>query len=294
MLFVCIYYVFLSNKSMEYVVLDLDLVYYVTHTLKRLPGGKDMDSFLGLLKKDIKLSRIWLLVWICGIIFCLMTGHIIASRTKEPLVIFGFFVAVAVLLLFLTPVFVFYHLHKEGKSQLWLYNPNGGFRLLSSKLAASLLYQFMIQLALTAYGIWIYHMLSVNNLLEHRADITSTVVLLNIYGLISSLYMSVTVIVFWTVYHSVRNWRGMRWAAMGLLATVWFFLDKYLISPLLESQKHFWPVTVYCNFEFHFQNVWSLELKPIHMSVLGFPIAIIITVLLLILASKLLDRKVEV
>lgn len=54
-----------------------------------------MNSFLGLLKKDIKLSRMWLLVWICGIIFLLGTGHIIASRTKEPLVIFGFFVAVA-------------------------------------------------------------------------------------------------------------------------------------------------------------------------------------------------------
>ncbi|MCY8368910.1 hypothetical protein MOD02_20570, partial [Bacillus spizizenii] len=39
----------------------------------------------------------WLLVWICGIIFLLGTGHIIASRTKEPLVIFGFFVAVAFL-----------------------------------------------------------------------------------------------------------------------------------------------------------------------------------------------------
>ncbi|MEC2227960.1 hypothetical protein P9H12_14935, partial [Bacillus spizizenii] len=145
-----------------------------------------------------------------------------------------------------------------------------------------------------AYGIWIYHMLSVNNLLEHQADITSTVVLLNIYGLISSLYMSVTVIVFWAVFHSLRNWRGMRWAAMVLLVAVWFFFDEYIISPLIESQKHFWPVTVYCNFEFHFHNVWRLELKPIHLSVLGFPIAIIITVLLLIMASKLLDRKVEV
>lgn len=73
-----------------------------------------MNSFLGLLKKDIKLSRMWLLVWICGIIFLLGTGHIIASRTKEPLVIFGFFVAVAFFLLFLSPVFVFYHLRKEG------------------------------------------------------------------------------------------------------------------------------------------------------------------------------------
>ncbi|WP_185184169.1 hypothetical protein [Bacillus subtilis] len=253
-----------------------------------------MNSFLGLLKKDIKLSRMWLLLWICGIIFLLGTGHIIASRTKEPLVIFGFFVAVAFFLLFLSPVFVFYHLRKEGKSQLWLYNPNGGLWLFSSKLAASLLYQFVIQLALTAYGIWMYHMLSVKNLLEHQVDITSTVALLNMYGLISSLDMSVTVIVFWTVFHSLRNWRGMRWAAMVLLVAVWLFFDEYIISPLVESQKHFWPVTVYCNFDFHFHNVWRLELKPIHLSVLGLPITLVITFLLLIMASKLLDRKVEV
>lgn len=207
---------------------------------------------------------------------------------------FWFFCCSCFFSTFLISCFLFYHLRKEGKSQLWLYNPNGGFWLFSSKLAASLLYQFVIQLALTAYGIWIYHMLSVNNLLEHQADITSTVVLLNIFGLISSLYMSVTVIVFWAVFHSLRNWRGMRWAAMVLLVAVWFFFDEYIISPLIESQKHFWPVTVYCNFEFHFHNVWRLELKPIHLSVLGFPIAIIITVLLLIMASKLLDRKVEV
>ncbi|MDO8224233.1 hypothetical protein BHT94_00205 [Bacillus licheniformis] len=253
-----------------------------------------MDSFLGLLKKDLKLSKIWLLAWICGIIFLLVTGHIIASHTKQPLVIFGFFVAVAFFLVFLSPVFVFYHLHKEGKSQLWLYNPNGGFLLLSSKLAASLLYQFLIQLALTAYGIWIYHMFSVKNLLEHHVDMTSTVVLLNVYGLISSLYMSVTIVVFWTVFHSLKNWRGMRWAVMGLLAAVWYFFDECIMSPLLESQKHFWPVTVYCNFDFNFHNVWRLELKPIHLSVLGFPIAIIITIILLLMASKLLDRKVEV
>lgn len=152
----------------------------------------------------------------------------------------------------------------------------------------------MIQLALTAYGIWMYHMLSVKNLLEHQVDITSTVALLNMYGLISSLDMSVTVIVFWTVFHSLRNWRRMRWAAMVLLVAVWLFFDEYIISPLVESQKHFWPVTVYCNFDFHFYNVWILELKPIHLSVLGFPITLVITFLLLIMASKLLDRKVEV
>lgn len=132
------------------------------------------------------------------------------------------------------------------------------------------------------------------NLLEHQVDITSTVALLNMYGLISSLDMSVTVIVFWTVFHSLRNWRGMRWAAMVLLVAVWLFFDEYIISPLVESQKHFWPVTVYCNFDFHFHNVWRLELKPIHLSVLGLPITLVITFLLLIMASKLLDRKVEV
>ncbi|QIW82139.1 hypothetical protein [Bacillus tequilensis] len=253
-----------------------------------------MDSFLGLVKKDIKLSRMWLLVLICGIIFLLGTGHMIAYRTKEPLVIFVFFVVIAFFLFFLSPVFVFYHLRKEGKSQLWLYNPNGGFLLFSSKLTASLLYQFLIQLALTAYGIGIYHMLSVKNLLEHHVDMTSTVVLLNVFGLISSLYMSVTIVVFWTVFHSLKNWRGTRWLAMGLLAAVWYFFDEYIISPLVVSQKHFWPVTVYCNLDFNYHDVWRLELKPIHLSVLGFPIAIVITILLLIMASKLLDRKVEV
>lgn len=86
----------------------------------------------------------------------------------------------------------------------------------------------------------------------------------------------------------------MRWAAMVLLVAVWLFFDEYIISPLVESQKHFWPVTVYCNFDFHFHNVWRLELKPIHLSVLGLPITLVITFLLLIMASKLLDRKVEV
>ncbi|MGF7533939.1 hypothetical protein AAGG74_09410 [Bacillus mexicanus] len=253
-----------------------------------------MTSFLGLLKKDIKLSRIWLLAWICGIVFILVTGHIMASRMNEPLIIFGFFAAVSFFLLFLSPVFVFYHLRKEGKSQLWLYNPNGGFLLFTSKVAAALICQLLIQLALTAYGIWIFHMLSVNHLLEHQTDLTSTVVLLNIYGIISSLYTSVTVIVLWTVFHSLRNWRGIRWGAMGLSVAVWYFFDEYIISPLMESQKHFWPVTVHCDFNFHFRDVWRLELKPIHLSLLGFPIVIVITVLLLIMASKLLDRKVEV
>ncbi len=49
-----------------------------------------MTSFLGLLKKDAKVSWIWLAVWLCGMICWAFAAHIIAARQKEPLVIFGF------------------------------------------------------------------------------------------------------------------------------------------------------------------------------------------------------------
>ncbi len=50
-----------------------------------------MTSFLGLLKKDAKVSWIWLAVWLCGMICWAFAAHVIAARQKEPLVIFGFF-----------------------------------------------------------------------------------------------------------------------------------------------------------------------------------------------------------
>lgn len=74
-----------------------------------------MTSFLGLLKKDAKVSWIWLAVWLCGMICWALAAHVIAARQKEPLVIFGFFAAMGFFQFLVAPLFMYYHLHKEGK-----------------------------------------------------------------------------------------------------------------------------------------------------------------------------------
>ncbi|MBT2575523.1 hypothetical protein J7E26_16500 [Bacillus sp. ISL-51] len=255
-----------------------------------------MNSFLGLLKKDARLSWPGLAVWLCGLVCCGLIAHVIAAREKAPLIIFGFFAAMGVFQFLLSPLLMYYHLHKEGKNQLWLYNPNGGFYLLASKLTASLLYQLISQVVLTGYGIWMYRMLSEKGLLEHQIPLAGTISVINVYMLISSAYLCVVVAVFWTVFHSLKYFPVLRWVICIVIAAVWTFVDDKIITPLTETGSRLWPVKVYSDFEFHFakQIGWTVELKAVHLSLLEILVVIILTVLYLLLASILLHRKVEV
>ncbi|WP_045507470.1 hypothetical protein P5487_004585 [Bacillus amyloliquefaciens] len=255
-----------------------------------------MTSFLGLLKKDAKVSWVWLAVWLCVMICWALTAHIIAARQKEPLVIFGFFAAMGFFQFLVAPLFMYYHLHKEGKNQLWLYNPNGGFYLLASKLTASLLYQFIGQLALTGYGIWMYRMLSAKGALEQPIPLAGTMTGLNAYLLISSAYLSVIVAVFWTVFHSLKHFPVLRWVICIVLAAVWSYIDDKIMTPFTSSQHHLWPVKVYADFDFHYTKLagWKMELTAVHFSLFSFLAVIVFSAVCLALASMLLNRKVEV
>lgn len=255
-----------------------------------------MNSFLGLLKKDAKLSWIGLAVWLCGMVFCALIAHVIAAREKESLVIFGFFAVMGVFQFLLSPLLMYYQLHKEGKNQLWLYNPNGGFYLLASKLTASLLYQVISQLAFTGYGIWIYRMLSEKGALEQQIPLAGTISVLNVYLLISSAYLCVIVAVFWTVFHSLKHFSVLRWVICVVIAAVWSFADDKIITPLTENRSELWPVNVYSDFEFHYAKSigWTVQMKAVHLSLFDIVVMIVLTVLYLILASILLNRKVEV
>ncbi|KXZ20035.1 hypothetical protein AXI59_06405 [Bacillus nakamurai] len=255
-----------------------------------------MNSFLGLLKKDAKLSWIGLAVWLCGMICCALIAHAIAAREKAPLVIFGFFAMMGFFQFLLSPLLMYYHLRKEGKNQLWLYNPNGGFYLLASKLTVSLLYQVIAQLALTGYGIWMYRMLSVKGLFEQQIPLAGTISLLNVYMLISSAYLCVIVAVFWTVFHSLKHFPVLRWVICVVIAAAWSFVDNKIITPFTEMGSQLWPVKVYSDFEFHYVKPigWTVEMKAVHLSLLEILVVIVLTALFLILASVLLNRKVEV
>ncbi|PSA92477.1 hypothetical protein C6371_10590 [Bacillus atrophaeus] len=259
-----------------------------------------MNSFWGLVKKDLTLSTMWFFTWLVGLICLVAVSFGLQNLIDEPLTVFGFLVMIIFFQVFLAPVLIYCHLRLEGKNQLWLYNPNGAVRLLLSKLTASLLYQLISQILLTGYGVFLYHFLDSKAIVLNDVPLTGTILIFNLYGLFLTAYTSAALMLLWTVFHSLKACssalRRFRWIICFLLGAGWYMIEGYGLATLLKPLDRLWYFTVYGDFQFHYKKSigWSLEMKTIHLSYLTLPVMLVLAAVFLFLASKLLQRKVEV
>jgi hypothetical protein len=258
-----------------------------------------MSAFQGLLKKDFAISKSWFLFWPVFISLFLIVSLALDHYFLEPLT----FVPVAVMLLlffhaFFLPSMILSMLRLEGKTQLWLYNPQSSKALLLSKFAVSCGYQLATQLYLTAIGLTLYQFYKDQIHMEAR-DLFAGTVIFNLGLLLFGLFVSCWAMFYWTVYHSLGKYptiKGWRWLVLLLI----FFLSNAIFTlftkiPGFKEVMNIWKIPVLAGTNFSYkQGSWEIYLHATNIPVLGLLFYGILAVGLFLISCWLLDRKVEV
>ncbi|MBS4212799.1 hypothetical protein [Neobacillus rhizophilus] len=259
-----------------------------------------MSAFQGLLKKDFAISKLWFLFWLIFISVFLIIPLAIESYFHAPLS----FLPVAVILLlvfntFLLPCMLLSMLRLEGKTQLWLYNPQSSKALILSKIAVSFVYQLIAQLYLTAVGLVIYQFYK-NQIHIEASDLFAGAIIFNIGLLLVGLYVSCWAVFYWTIYHSlgkfpaVKNWR---WLVILFLFFLYNLISTFLAKiEILRDVIFKWKIPVLAgpNFNHKEGDNWEIFLNMTDLPVLGLLLYIILACGLFLISCWLLDRKVEV
>lgn len=255
-----------------------------------------MNSFIGLLKKEFIISRFWFLIWLGIIVLSISASWIYGIRIENLSIVFGIFGAYIPLLLFFMPVMVLSLLRIEGRTQIWLHNPQSSSKLLFAKISASLIYQILSQIIVIFCGLLFNLWLQSQGVLE----LLPMNLFIQIYTVILfvSLNMAIWVLFLWTLYHSLGKYpsiKKMRWLFILIFIVGWTYIEDKIISFLSHSK---FQLSIHVNLDDPFfdtindQSTNSMEVLPI--PVLPIIYYILITVVLFIAASKLLDKKVEV
>ncbi|MDA1476114.1 hypothetical protein [Bacillus changyiensis] len=256
-----------------------------------------MKSFIGLLKKDIVISRFWSIIWLALTVLVMIVSCLFAYYQHEPMFMFGFLVCLLLCQGFYSPIIMLGQLRLEGKTQIWLYNPNSSFVLLLSKLAAAAVYQLIAQLIILIFGI------IVRNQLEMISKgLYSVWDLLLINGLIFlwGMLLSIWVMLMWTVYQVLGKYsvlKKVRWLIVFVLfysysMIEYFASENRFIKPVWELWNI--PVKAEFNFNYHKPSGWSVTFFHVDLSGTMLIYYAVLAVCLFYFSGKLLAKKVEV
>ncbi len=172
-----------------------------------------MKAFLGLMKKEFLISRSIFLTWL--VLCTLLIGFqvLMAIRYGNLMDIAPTFLLLFPFHLLFMPLLFWIMLRVEGTTQLWLFNPNSSFTLVSAKLLTVILLILFSLIFNILMGVMIFLFATDNGFLSYFLSIDTAKIIIII--LLSGLYYSFWVLFLWTVYHSlahvpvIKNFRGL-------------------------------------------------------------------------------------
>jgi hypothetical protein len=261
-----------------------------------------MKAFAGLLKKDLLLMRFWYVVWLIFTALYVGGGYAFTQKIDEPSAIVPMLVMLAVLHISLMPIMIVHVLNVEGKTQLWLYNPQSSLKLLFSKLAAGVILQVISQAILALYALFVVNILKSHDFIGRFTEFLPTKQgMLFELGIFSvSLYMSVWVLFLWTIYHSLGKYpaiRNFRWLAV-IVVWVAFNLFEALLAKLNIIQNGLFlfgvNMQISPSMSYDLGKGWSIQMTPPSMPIVSLVMYTIEAIVIFLITARLLDRKVEV
>ncbi|KYD08796.1 hypothetical protein [Caldibacillus debilis] len=255
-----------------------------------------MKPFIGLVKKELLLARYWYLTSVIFMALIFLAAFLLGLRYDMPTAFVPFYMLSMIFLLFFMPAMLLSLLRVEGRTQLWLYNPQPSSLLLLGKLAAAFLFQLLSHLLFILAGI-LFNLWLEKHGFSPRIPIGeafSIHLLITGVAVIFSLWSAFL----WTVYHSLGKYprlKHLRW----LIVSAIFLLYCYIESRVMKLDfVHKWmepSVKVSGTPSLYFSGKgWSVEIDHMPISVGGLIYFILLSLLLFYGASKLLDKKVEV
>ncbi len=205
-----------------------------------------MNAFIGLVKKDMLISRFWYSTWLIFLSLLMVAGSVFASKLNEPDLVLPILVTLMPLHVFFMPIMMYSLLRMEGKTQLWLYSPQSSVKLLLAKCKAALIFQIISQVLVMSYGVSMLKWFVNQNATE---TISIKALLLTNGGILAGgFYFMIWIIFLWTVYHSLGRYPALkrfRWLVVILVLFTCNLIETLFIKlKLIQNHLFNWTTTV--------------------------------------------------
>ena len=259
-----------------------------------------MNPIKGLLKKDYRISRSYFLIWFGAMLLALFIGIGISNYTNQPAGTFFVIFLVGLTLVIFQPIMMLSLLNIEGKNQLWLYSPRSSYTLFLSKFAVISIYQLLLQLVLSIYGAisiyWygkeVYEQLSVETFVI-------LVFLVNISVYLAGIYFACWIMFYWTIYNTIKRSptiKGYRWIILALIYFGYTIIEALLMqTEFVQNLIDLYVIDLTANPLLNFENEqWNVMFETVPFPITPLIYCTVLALLLFVISTKLLERKVEV
>lgn len=245
--------------------------------------------------------RFWYFAWLIFTAISMIGGYLISNWLSEPNVLVPIYIMLLGLQLLLAPIMLLSALRQEGKTQLWLYNPQSSKKLILAKMSAVFTFQVVSQLIMALYAFVIMTFLTYKGEINTLSELLSFKpgLLIHLGILSASLYFSFWITFLWTVYHSLGKYpaiRNFRWLIIiliwGAFNTIEGILSRTQVMQQLFSFTANIDVTPKMDYEQG--SGWNINYTDVPIPIIPIILYAIISIALILFASRLLDRKVEV
>jgi hypothetical protein len=263
-----------------------------------------MSPFTGLYWKELKVSKVEFITALALMLFMFLVAFSAAQYYEQPL-----FMAVPAFFIYAMhiwylPLFLFSSLRSEGKTQLWLHNPQSGALLFSAKLAAGLTYYFISLFIAFLGAYWAFDQIIIGTISpEFQGHGLKELLLIAVIITAMGIYCSVWLQFYWSFYHAMKNIPYLKKIRWLIILVLWFalnFVTSFIKhSFLYEKINETGVIKIHVLQEVSFQVERSAaEVLPtmgtIDISIVTVMLYILVTAIVFSLSVWLLERKVEV
>ncbi|MEI2465439.1 hypothetical protein [Niallia taxi] len=254
-----------------------------------------MNAFKGLLRKDIKISIGYFYTILIFMVIAFAAGWIFSNYYDTRMLVGVISFALIIAHVIYLPGSLLTSLNMEGKTQLWLHNPQSSAKLLLSKLTACSLLSMCSTILITIITI-----ISISSLAEFNEMFsTGDIVMIAVAIWVISFYISIWVIFYWTVYHSIARIQALKKLRWLVLIVIWY-LWKMLTGlvgkiSFVQALKEKWMLNI--GNVFHMEtgtNSFQASFEMMDISIFVLAGYCLTAILLFWLSSWALDKKVEV
>ena len=160
------------------------------------------------------------------IVFMFIAGFGLTSYFQEPGIVAVISLIAFVMHAIYLPIFLLSSLRKEGKTQLWLHNPNSGSKLLLAKLVAELSFYFISLFIVFLVTYWTVNWAMATGIfLEFQDQVLRGLLFVGVSITLMTVYLGIWVLFYWTFYHSMKNityLKNIRWM---IIFFVWMAIE---------------------------------------------------------------------
>lgn len=267
-----------------------------------------MIAWKGLIKKEWKLQRPNLFIAMVVLIVIPLIGYTVSRYFGEvtlfPTLMIGFIFAH----IFILPILFLDALNKEGKTQLWLYNPNRVMKLVLAKFICSFTI-FFISVSITSLITYVVSRKTPTmwktNVSEEALVAFSSMSIVSF--LIITIFLSLWVLFLWAVYHTLGRilWlKKIRWFLIFILLLAvnmfnnWIqrvaLYQKLLQLWVIKWKGFYFEVTEH-SFSFRIGSMEAAEATGmLEISVISLLLQLGIATFLFFFSLWLFEEKVEV